>query len=153
MRSQTLLEPFSVFSAHRPALPSNFHFFRLSLNFQASAKFYDSAFCQPFSLNFSLDSRNQKHFLMLNMSINIDWSIKYVISTEFKLQIQFVTFIRGHPGTPIDPAPVLLSGKPCSMLGPAVNRQPGFRRELVEQSNRKQRSYRQASSLLLTGDC
>ena len=35
--------------------------------------------------------------------------------------IQFVTFLRGCPGTP--------------MLGPAVNRQPGFRRGLVEQSN------------------
>ena len=62
-------------------------------------------------IDFSSDSRNQKHFLMLNMSINIDRSIKFVISTEFKLQIQFVMFIRGHPGTPIDPAPVLLSGK------------------------------------------
>ena len=69
-------------------------------------------------------------------------------------------FRRGHPGTPIDPAPVLLSSKHCStshfeasveiidqlsfalslsklsfMLRPAVNRQPGFRRGLVEQSN------------------
>ena len=47
---------------------------------------------------------------------------------EFLIQIQFVMFMRGHPRTPIDPAPVLLSGKQCSMLEPAVNRQPGFRR-------------------------
>ena len=43
-------------------------------------------------------------------------------------------FLRGHPGTPINPAPVLSSGISCStshsegrMLGPALNHQPGFR--------------------------
>ena len=43
--------------------------------------------------------------------------------------------IRGHLWTSIDPAAVLLCGIHCSMLRPAVNRQPGFRRGLVEQSN------------------
>ena len=50
---------------------------------------------------------------MLNIAINMDRLIKYIISIEFQIQIHFVTFIRGHSGTPIDPAPVLLSGKPC----------------------------------------
>ena len=71
---------------------------------------------------------------MLNMAINIGRSLKYVILTEFKLQIQFVTFIRGHPRKP--------------MLGPAVNRQPGFRRGT---RRAKQRSEEQC--LLQTGRC
>ena len=94
---------------------------------------------------------------MLNIAINMNRPIECVILIQFQIQIQFVTFRRGHLGTPIDAAPVLLSGKPCStshfgtpiytvpvllsgilcsigtgdnpsMLGPAVNRQPGFRR-------------------------
>ena len=40
--------------------------------------------------------------------------IQHVISIKFQIQIQFVMFRRGHPGTSIDPAPVLLSGNPCS---------------------------------------
>ena len=51
---------------------------------------------------------------MLNMAINIDQLIEYVISIELNIQFQFGVFLRGHFGTPIDPAPVLLSGKPCS---------------------------------------
>ena len=51
---------------------------------------------------------------MLNMAINIDQPIEYVISIKFNYQIQFVMFLRGHPGTPIDPAPVLFSGTLCS---------------------------------------
>ena len=51
---------------------------------------------------------------MLNIDININQSIEYVILIKIQLQIHFVMFIRGRPGTPIDPAPVLLSGKPCS---------------------------------------
>ena len=72
------------------------------------------------------------HFLMLNMTIHVNQLMKCIISIKFKFQIQFVMFRRGHPGTPIDPASVLLSGKHCPtsqvMLGPAVIRQPGFRR-------------------------
>ena len=51
---------------------------------------------------------------MLNMAINIDRLIEYVILIKFKNKVQFGVFLRGHLGTPIDPAPVLLSGKPCS---------------------------------------
>ena len=91
-------------------------------------KNYNPAFSRPFSTNFMYQSHNPKHFLMLHMTIHVNQLMKCNISIQFKFQIQFFTFIRGHPCTPIDPAPVLLSGKHCSMLGPAVNRQPGFRR-------------------------
>ena len=47
---------------------------------------------------------------MLHMSIHINLQIEFIISIRFKFQIQFVMFIRGHPETPIDRAPVLLSG-------------------------------------------
>ena len=66
---------------------------------------------------------------MRETAINIDYLELDVILIKFNHQIQFVMFSRGHLGTPIDAAPVLLSGKRCSMLGPAVNRQPGFRPE------------------------
>ena len=51
---------------------------------------------------------------MLHMAIRVKHLTEFIISIKFKFQIQFVTFIRGDPETP--------------MLGPAVNRQPGFRR-------------------------
>ena len=35
-------------------------------------------------------------------------------SIKFSIQIQFGVFLRGHFGTPIDTAPVLLSGILCS---------------------------------------
>ena len=44
------------------------------------------------------------------------WTTAGVISIKFKYQIQFGAFLRGHFGTPIDPAPVLLSGKSCSTI-------------------------------------
>ena len=47
-----------------------------------------------------------KHFCMLNMAININQQIEPVILIKFKYQIQFGAFLRGHLGTPIDPAPV-----------------------------------------------
>ena len=47
---------------------------------------------------------------MLYMAIHTDRPSWFAISIAFKFQIQFVMFIRGHLGTPIDPAPVLLSG-------------------------------------------
>ena len=46
--------------------------------------------------------------------MNINRQDKYLILIKFKIKIQFVMFMRGHLWTPIDPAPVLLSGKPCS---------------------------------------
>ena len=55
-----------------------------------------------------------KHFCMLNMAININQQIEPVILIKFKYQIQFGAFLRGRSGTPIDPAPVLLSSKSCS---------------------------------------
>ena len=51
---------------------------------------------------------------MLDMNMNINRQDKYLILIKFKIKIQFVMFMRGHLWTPIDPAPVLLSGKPCS---------------------------------------
>ena len=54
------------------------------------------------------------HFLMLNMAIHVDQLLECTILIKSKFQIQLVTFRRGHPGTPIDPAPVLLSGMNCS---------------------------------------
>ena len=86
---------------------------------------------------------------MLNMTINIDQLMKYLISIKLNIQFQFGVFLRGHSGTPIDAAPALLSGNSCSTshadgfcasitlrhlmlyesLARAVNRQPGFRPE------------------------
>ena len=57
---------------------------------------------------------------MLNKAIDTARLIEAVILIKFKFQIQIVMFSRGHPETPIGPAPV---------LAPAVNRQPGFRRK------------------------
>ena len=48
------------------------------------------------------------------MTTDVNQCPEFTISNKFKFQIQFVMFLRGHPGTPIDPAPVLLSGKHCS---------------------------------------
>ena len=85
---------------------------------------------------------------MLHMAMHTDLPLKFIISIKFKLQIQFVKFRRGHPGTPIDPAPVLLApavnrqpGFRRKMLGPAANRQPGFRRRTrrAEQRREEQR--------------
>ena len=47
--------------------------------------------------------------------------IKFLISIKFKFQIQFVTFRRSHLWTPIDPAPLLLSGKPCFTSYPMIS--------------------------------
>ena len=48
------------------------------------------------------------------MAINIFCCTQIIDLIEFSMQIQLSTFMRGHLWTPIDPAPVLLSGKPCS---------------------------------------
>ena len=55
-----------------------------------------------------------KPFCIPNMAININQQIEPVILIKFKYQIQFGVILRGHSGTPIDPALVLLSGKSCS---------------------------------------
>ena len=89
-------------------------FFQFSLNFEASAKNYKPAFSQQSSIDFSCDLRDQNHSLMLNIAITMNRPIESAILIESQIQIHFVMFIRGHPGTPIDIAPVLLSGKPCS---------------------------------------
>ena len=72
------------------------------------------AFSRAFLNDFLSYSCILQHFSMLNMTIHVNKLIKCSISTKFKFQIQFVTFRRGHHWTPIDPAPVLLSGKHCS---------------------------------------
>ena len=51
---------------------------------------------------------------MLNKAIDTARLIEAVILIKFKFQIQIVMFSRGHPETPIGPAPVLLSGIHCS---------------------------------------
>ena len=61
------------------------------------------------------------HFYPEKIAINIYQCTQIINSIKFSIQIQFGVFLRGHFGTPID------------MLRPAVNRQPGFRRRLVEQ--------------------
>ena len=48
------------------------------------------------------------------MAINIFCCTQIVNLIEFSIQIQFGAFLRGHFGTPMDPAPVLLSGILCS---------------------------------------
>ena len=55
-------------------------------------------------MNFSSQSYIFKHLSMLHMAINMNLYIKSIILINFQFQIQFVTFIRGHLGTPIDPA-------------------------------------------------
>ena len=84
------------------------------LTFRTSIKKYNPTFSRPFPTNFMYRSRNLKHLLMLNMTIHVNQLMKCSISIKFKFKIQFVTFRRGPPWTPIDPAPVLLSGKHCS---------------------------------------
>ena len=68
---------------------------------------------------------------MPNMPINIDRRIEYVILIKFKYNIQFVMFRRGHLVTPIDAAPVLISGKPCS-----TNRSPPETKSRIPESVR-----------------
>ena len=75
---------------------------------------YAAAFNRAFLVDLWFDARNLEHFYTLQIAINTIRPTKHVISTKIQIQIQFVTFIRGHPGTPIDPAPVLLSGTHCS---------------------------------------
>ena len=84
------------------------------LNFWTSVKDHEAAFSYAFIINFVCKSHISKHFLMLHMAIHIDLPLKFTILIKFKFQIQFVMFRRGPPGTPIDPAPVLLSGIHCS---------------------------------------
>ena len=48
------------------------------------------------------------------MAVHVNLLMRSNTSTKFKFQIHFVMFRRGAPGTPIDPAPVLLSGIHCS---------------------------------------
>ena len=55
------------------------------------------------------ESHILKHFSMLHMAIHVDQLLKCTILIKFVFQTQFVTFIRGHPWTPIHPAPVLVA--------------------------------------------
>ena len=88
--------------------------FTIFFDFQTSVKNHDAAFSRAFAINFLSQSRIPKHIFMLHMAMHTDRPLDCAIPIKFKFQIQFVTFIRGHPRTPIDSAPVLLSGKPCS---------------------------------------
>ena len=53
-------------------------------------------------------------FALCQLTIHVNQLMICNILTKFNFQIQFVTFRRGHPWTPIDPAPIILSGKHCS---------------------------------------
>ena len=65
------------------------------------------------SLNFLSYSHNLEHSNTLNIAINTARLMKHVILINFNIEIQFVTFRRGAPGTPIDPA-LVLPGMHCS---------------------------------------
>ena len=67
------------------------------------------------------------------MAININQQIEPVILIKFKYQIQFGAFLRGHSGTPINPAPVLVWCEALSYfsLGGAQNDSGRFQRESV----------------------
>ena len=54
------------------------------------------------------------HFYTRKIAIHIFQASRVMNSIKFSIQIQFVMFRRGRPGTPSDPAPVLLSGILCS---------------------------------------
>ena len=72
------------------------------------------AFDHAFSVDVLSQSCNINHLLVNKIAIDIRELRDIRILIQFQIQFQFVTFLRGHPCTPIDPAPVLLSGKPCS---------------------------------------
>ena len=84
------------------------------LNFSEFWKIYDAAFDCDFPVDFLSYLYDSEHLNASNIAINIVKQIERIVSINFGFEIQFVTFRRGHPRTPIDPAPVLLSGKPCS---------------------------------------
>ena len=98
------------------------------LNFKTSIKFYNSAFSQPFSIDFLSKSHNLKHFLMLDIAIVTDLPILDTILTKL-LIFSLVCLGAVTSGRRLilhryySPASHALR-----MLGPAVNRQPGFRR-------------------------
>ena len=75
---------------------------------------HDAAFDRRFIDDFGSDSRNLKLQSTKKPAINIADMLELVISLKTSIQIQFGTFIRGRPRTPIHPAPVLLSGILCS---------------------------------------
>ena len=60
------------------------------------------------------DELKFNHFHTKKIAINIFQGRQHMNLIKFLIQIQIVMFRRGHPGTPIDPAPVLLSGILCS---------------------------------------
>ena len=63
---------------------------------------------------------SEAFFLILHMAIHVNNLTEFDIPVKFRFQIQFVTFLRGHPLTPIDPAPVLLSGTHRSAIQAVV---------------------------------
>ena len=68
-------------------------------------------------------SYDPKNFSTVKIAINIDALIKHLILIKSKHQIQFGVFLRGHFGTPMDPAPVLFpdvgtGGKPSTWFPP-----------------------------------
>ena len=60
--------------------------------FLASAKFYNPAFSQPSSIDFSYKSYDLKHFSMLNIAINIDALTKHVILIKSNIKFSSVCF-------------------------------------------------------------
>ena len=90
---------------------------------------HDAAFNCAFSLSLMPEMLEFHLFYPEKIAINIYQCTQIINSIKFSIQIQFGVFLRGHFGTPID------------MLRPAVNRQPGFRRRLVEQSNAPKNTF------------
>ena len=81
---------------------------------------HDAAFNRASLVDFWFNARNLKHFYTLKIAIDTVCPTKHVILTEIQIKIQFVMFLRGHPRTPIDPAPVIVGtgGKPSTWFPP-----------------------------------
>ena len=77
---------------------------------QRSPEMHDSAFNLAFSVPLMSRVLRFNHFYTKKMAINIYCCTQFINLIKFSIQIQFGVFLRGHFGTPMDPAPVLLSG-------------------------------------------
>ena len=75
---------------------------------------HDAAFNCASSVSLMPGVLEFHHFYTEKIAINIYQCTQIINSIKFSIQIQFGVFLRGHFGTPIDTAPVLLSGILCS---------------------------------------
>ena len=70
-------------------------------------KMHEPAFNRRFIDDFVSESHNLKLQLTKKPAINIADMLELAISLRISIQIQFGTFIRDRPRTPMYPAPVL----------------------------------------------